>query len=154
VRGNATTAINTEGTKTVTMAITTAAAHTMAAIAAPKPTGDRSARNSARSASVWIPPAYLYARGNVGLGLRSSKETATATTRTTTAGAVTMAAIAAPKPCLVVKLRRLTARSANVLIRKENRQRSALHIDDQRVVESDLPFIQENHLLLYNPATT
>merc|ERR1712176_1162517 len=106
---------------------TTAAASTIKAIAAPKPSkGALSRSNTAKNVSAWIPKEKedLEEHVQASMGHRNTLEMATAMTRTTTAAASTMEAIAAPKPSKGALSRSNTAKNVSAWIPKERHQKS------------------------------
>jgi len=104
---------------------TTAAASTMEAIAATKPSKvAKSRRHTAKNVSAWIPKENLEEHALASAGLTITLEMATAMTRTTTAAASTMEAIAATKPSKVAKSRRHTAKNVSAWIPTERDRKS------------------------------
>merc|ERR1712187_135623 len=108
---------NTKEMAIATTRTTTAVALTMAVIAVPRLSQEAQLKPSiARNASAWIPLAVT-----VHASSRTTKEMATATTRTTTAVASTMVAIAVPKLSQEAKLKPSFAQNASALIQKASR---------------------------------
>merc|ERR1712025_1243412 len=89
--------------------------------AAPRPITALSTPNIARLALAWTQRTRATLTARAIANSRNTKEMATAMTRTITAAASTMEAIAVPKPCLVAKSRRHTASSASAWIPRPHR---------------------------------